>query len=107
MNDSGRIGYVTLQNLVEVGCMRAHLLNHVQLFATPVRLLCLWNSPGKNTGVGYHILQGIFPTQGLNLGLANCRQILHHLSYQTNCFCAAIETNTMDKDTPSLRLKLE
>ena len=26
-----------------------------------------WNSPGKNTGVGCHaLLQGIFPTQGLN-----------------------------------------
>ena len=29
--------------------------------------LCPWDSPGKNTGVGYHaLLQGIFPTQGLN-----------------------------------------
>ena len=29
-----------------------------------------WNSPGKNTGVGYHVLlQRIFPTQGLNLHL--------------------------------------
>ena len=27
--------------------------------------LCPWDSPGKNTGVGYHfLLQGIFPTQG-------------------------------------------
>ena len=34
------------------------------------RLLCPWNSPGKNTGVGYHaLLQGIFPTQGSNLSL--------------------------------------
>ena len=30
----------------------------------PARLLCPWNSPGKNTGVGCHsLLQGIFPTQ--------------------------------------------
>ena len=29
-------------------------------------LLCPWDSPGKNTGVGCHaLLQGIFPTQGL------------------------------------------
>ncbi len=29
------------------------------------KLLCPWNSPGKNTGVGYHfLLQGIFLTQG-------------------------------------------
>ena len=35
------------------------------------------DSPGKNTGVGCHaLLQGIFPTQGLNLGLPHCRPIL-------------------------------
>ena len=34
------------------------------------QLLCPWDSPGKNTGVGCHfILQGIFPTQGSNLRL--------------------------------------
>ena len=34
------------------------------------RLLCPWNSPGKNTGVSsYSLLQGIFPAQGSNLGL--------------------------------------
>ena len=33
----------------------------------PSRLLCPWNSPGKNTGAGSHsLLQGIFPTQGSN-----------------------------------------
>ena len=32
--------------------------------------LSLWNSPGQNTGVGtLSLLQGIFPTQGLNPGL--------------------------------------
>ena len=31
------------------------------------RLLCLWGSPGKNTGIGcYALLQSICPTQGLN-----------------------------------------
>ena len=31
----------------------------------PTRLLCPWDSPGKNAGVGCHFLpQGIFPTQG-------------------------------------------
>ena len=34
---------------------------------SPTRLLCLRDSPGKNTGVGYHaLLKGIFPTQELN-----------------------------------------
>ena len=33
----------------------------------PASLLCPWNSPGKNTGVGCHsLLQTIFPAQGLN-----------------------------------------
>ena len=41
------------------------------------------DSPGKNTGVGCHaLLQGIFPTQGLNPGLVNCRWILYCLHHQ-------------------------
>ena len=33
----------------------------------PARLLCPWDSLGKDTGVGCHaLLQGIFPTQGSN-----------------------------------------
>ena len=36
----------------------------------PTRLLCLWDSPGKDTGVdGHALLQGIFLTQESNLGL--------------------------------------
>ena len=45
------------------------MLSCAQLFVTPMdcRRLCLWDFPGKNTGVGCHfLLQGIFPTQGLN-----------------------------------------
>ena len=39
------------------------------------------DAPGKNTGVGCHaLLQGVFPTQGLNPGLLHCRWILYHLS---------------------------
>ena len=49
----------------------------------PTRLLSPWDSAGKNTGVGSHsLLQGIFLTQGLNLSLLHCRQILCHLSHQ-------------------------
>jgi len=51
--------------------------NSVTPWTVATRLLCPWNSPGKNTGVGSHsFLQGIFPTQGLNLGLLHCMQIL-------------------------------
>ena len=42
-----------------------------------------WNSPGQNTRVGSRsLLQGIFPTQGSNLGLPHCRWILYQLSQQ-------------------------
>ena len=49
----------------------------------PTRFLCPWNFLGKNTGVCCHfLLQGIFPTQGLNLGLRHCRQVLYCLRHQ-------------------------
>ena len=42
-----------------------------------------WNSPGQNTEVGScSLLQGIFSTQGSNLGLPHCRRILYQLSHQ-------------------------
>ena len=38
------------------------VLSHVQL-CTPARLLCPWDFPGKNTGVGCHfLLEWIFPS---------------------------------------------
>ena len=49
----------------------------------PTSLLRPWDFPGKSTGVGCHfLLQGIFPTQGLNLGLLHCTQMLYRLSHQ-------------------------
>ena len=46
--------------LVVSGSLRPHELQ-------PATLLCPWDSPGKNTGVGCQaLLQGIFPTQGSN-----------------------------------------
>ena len=67
-------------------------LSCVRLFATPWTVDCQtplsMGSPSKNIGVGCHALhQGIFPTQGLNLGLLHCRQILYCLSHQGNPFC--------------------
>ena len=51
------------------------------------RLLCTWNSPGKNTGVGCHsLLQGIFLTQGSNPGLMHCRQTLYSLSHNAQIY---------------------
>ena len=43
------------------------------------RLLCPWNFPGKNTGVGCHfLLHRLFLTRGLNLSL------LHPLHWQVD-----------------------
>ena len=55
----------------------------VQLFCKPMDCSLpgssLWDFPGKNAGVGRHfLLQGIFPTQGLNPHILHCRQILYH-----------------------------
>ena len=52
-------------------------------FATPWIVTCQalspWDFPGKNTRIGCHfLLQGIFPTQGLNLYLLLGRWILYH-----------------------------
>ena len=47
------------------------------------KLLCSWNSPGKNTGLGSHsLLQRLFLTQGMNMGLLHCRKILYCLTHQ-------------------------
>ena len=47
----------------------------------PTRLLCPWDFPGQDTGLGCHfLLQRIFPTQGSNLCL------LHLLCWQGDSF---------------------
>ena len=67
-------------------CVLSHF-SCVQLLATPwtvahqVPLSMVFSN--KNTEVGCHpLLQGIFLTQRLNLGLSHCRQILYHLNHQ-------------------------
>ena len=67
----------------------------------PSRLLCPWDSPGKNTGMGcYFLLQRIFPTQGWNLCLLHDKQILLLLSQQGSpeplgkyCICINLNLN--------------
>ena len=75
-----------LRHLVLSDSLRPHRLQ-------PTRLLCPWNSPGKDTGAGSHfLLQETFSTQGWNLRLLHflCWQAdslpLHHLgSLQERC----------------------
>ena len=71
----------------------------------PARLVCPWDFPGKNTGLGCHVLlKAIFLTQGSNLTLGSpalagrfftslplqnspdkkCRMGEHTLNYQRN-----------------------
>ena len=63
-------------------------LSCVRLFVTPWTVarqapFVHGASPGKNTGVGCHaLLQGIFPTLGLNPGLPHFRRILYRLNHQ-------------------------
>ena len=50
-----------------------------------MHLLCPWNSLGRNIRVDCRsLIQGIVPTQGSNLSLPHCWQILYCLSYQGN-----------------------
>ena len=67
-----------LRNTYKVGIMVFFLINFLMhaclitsvlsdssntMDCSPPRLLCPWDSPGKNTGVGCHVLlQGIFLT---------------------------------------------
>ena len=65
-----------------LACMCVQPLIHVWLFAIPWTIgLCPRDSPDKNTGVDFHfLLQGTFPTQGLNpcvLPFLQCRWSLH------------------------------
>ena len=49
----------------------------------PCGLYSPWNFPGQNTGVeSPSLLQGIFPTQGLNPSLLHYRWILYQLSHK-------------------------
>ena len=58
---SFRIGRVSVSHSVVSNSVTPWTVGH--------RLLCPWDFPGKNTGVGCHsLLQGIFLTQGLNPG---------------------------------------
>ena len=67
-----------------------------------------WNSPGQNIGVGsISLLQGIFPTQGLDPGLPHCRQILYQLSHSSVQFSSVTQScltlcNPMNCSTPGL-----
>ena len=67
--------------------VKVKLFSRVQLFATPWTIayqvpLSMGFSRQEYWSGCHFLLQEIFPTQGLNLGLPHCRQMLYHLSHQ-------------------------
>ena len=71
-----------------------------------------WDSPGQNTGVGsLSLLQGIFPTQGLNPGLLDCRWILHQLSHKGSpqMYCAICQRRPTQywRNTKNIKTKIQ
>ena len=76
---------------------------------SPTRILCPWDFPGKNTGVGCHfLLQGIFPTEVSNLWLLcllHCRRYFNWSSYWhkvipllTQCFMREESTESQSSN---------
>ena len=56
--DEDEMGYI---------CMHSNSFKLCTTLCQPTRFLHPWDSSGKNTGVGFHVLlQGLFPTQGSN-----------------------------------------
>ena len=61
-----------------------------QCYRALVKIKHLENSWPQVSCCSHSLLQGILPTQGLNLGLLRCRLILYHLSPQGSAKCCYI-----------------
>ena len=61
---------------------KCKLLSCVQLFASPWAIQSMEFSRPEYWSGFLSLLQGIFPTQALNLGLPQCWQILYQLSHK-------------------------
>ena len=69
----------------------------------PTRILCLQDSPGKNTGVGCHfLLQGNFLTQGLNSHLLHWQVNSLPLSHLRSPHMLIIHSITITHDLAKL-----
>ena len=93
--------FLSLPSTVFHGKWRCYLLNSVQFFGT------LWTvdhqAPlsmefSRHAGMNCHFLfQGIFLTQGFNLGLLHCRQILYHLhNWRSPFFTGFLESSSCE-----------
>ena len=92
------LSFTISQSLLKFMSIESVMLSHHLIICCPllllpsifpsIRVLRPWNFSGKSTGVGCQfLLQGIFPTQGLNPGLPHCRQTLYLLSHQGSPGC--------------------
>ena len=67
-------------------------------FLWPHGLYSPWNSPVQNTRMGIlSLLQGIFPTQGMNPGLPHCRQIPYQLSHRGSPYWIRVSPKSNDQ----------
>ena len=74
---------VAWQLSTDISCLVCENHSVVPDSSWPHGLHSPWNSAVQNSGVGsLFLLQGIFPTEGLNPGLPHCRPILHQLSHK-------------------------
>ena len=68
--------YIKRRDSKGILSLKVHVLVIQSCQALCDSMVCPWNFPSKDTGVGCHsLLQGIFPTQRSNPGLLHCRQI--------------------------------
>ena len=80
-------------------CMHAQSPRTCDPVDSPARFLCLWNFPGKNTGVGCHFLrQEIFPKQGSNpclLSLLSGKRVVYHCV--RSCLCKIVSIRAQNE----------
>ena len=73
------LGFIFFQDIIFFivggGLVAKSCSTHCKPMGCSPRLLCLWDFPGKGTGLSCpFLLWGIFLTEGSNLGLLHCRQ---------------------------------
>ena len=77
----GQVRWIGRLELTNIHCCLVAKSYWILLW--PIRVLCPWDFPGKNTAVGCHfLLQGIFPAQGSNLHLLHWQADSLPLSHQ-------------------------
>ena len=91
-----------LSRYVMSNSLRPHVLQ-------PARLLCPWDFPGKNTGVGCHfLLQEIVPTQGSNLHLLHWQADSLPLNHQgSQTWVVGNKLGAWDKHTYTTIYKID